>query len=324
MGGEGGVGGGVVEVVGHVGEEGAVGFEELYEGYGFVEVGVAGVGLAAEGVEDEDVEVLEEGDGCGGEVGEVGEVGGGAEAEAGDGLATVGDGDALEGGAEERNRARGGREDVDVDAGGGGVTIDVAEGVGEDAAEDFGGGLVGVEGDAGGGAEAQGAEVVHAEDVVGVVVGVEDGVDLADGLADGLGVEVGAGVDEDGVAGCSRGGWRGGCGDFLSWEGGRQCRRRRCIREWELPWRCRCRGMSELLALGCFAAPKDMFPQLIAIQLTAISLRLQRTICGPEGGGVVARCWAERARAWVTSRKARRSSKRALESMAASDSVRFF
>ena len=45
--------------------------------------------------------------------------------------------------------------------------------------------------------EAEGAEVVHAEDVVGVAVGVEDGVDAADVLADGLGVEVGAGVDDD-------------------------------------------------------------------------------------------------------------------------------
>ncbi len=36
-----------------------------------------------------------------GEVGEVGEVGGGAEAVAGDGFAAVGDGDALEGGAED-------------------------------------------------------------------------------------------------------------------------------------------------------------------------------------------------------------------------------
>ena len=48
--------------------------------------------------------------------------------------------------------------------------------------------------------EAEGAEVVHAEDVVGVAVGVEDGVDAADVFADGLGVEVGAGVDQDGVA----------------------------------------------------------------------------------------------------------------------------
>ena len=48
--------------------------------------------------------------------------------------------------------------------------------------------------------EAERAEVVHAEDVVGVAVGVEDGVEAADAGADGLGVEVGAGVDDDVVA----------------------------------------------------------------------------------------------------------------------------
>jgi hypothetical protein len=45
--------------------------------------------------------------------------------------------------------------------------------------------------------EGEGAEAVHAEDVVGVAVSVEDGVDAAEVLADGLGVKVGAGVDED-------------------------------------------------------------------------------------------------------------------------------
>ena len=81
---EGGFGGGVVEVVAHVGEEGAAGLELFDEGDGLVEVGVAEVGLAAEGVEDEDVEVLEERDALGGDVAHVGEVGGGAEAVAGD------------------------------------------------------------------------------------------------------------------------------------------------------------------------------------------------------------------------------------------------
>ena len=64
-------------------------------------MGVAGVRLAAEGVEDEDVEVLEEREALGGDVAHVGEVGGGAEAVAGDVVAAVGDGDALEAGAEE-------------------------------------------------------------------------------------------------------------------------------------------------------------------------------------------------------------------------------
>jgi hypothetical protein len=58
------------------------------------------------------------------------------------------------------------------------------------------GGVVGVERETCGVVEAEGAKVVHAEDVVGVAVGVEDGVDGAKVFADGLDVEVLAGVDE--------------------------------------------------------------------------------------------------------------------------------
>ena len=184
--------------MGHVGEEGAARFELLDEGDGFGEVGVAGVRLAAEGVENEDVEALEERDGLRWEVAHVREVGGGAETIAGDGLAAMDDGDALKVGSEEVGNGTGGAGDfVDGDAGAGRVAVLGAEGVAEDAAQGGGGGSIGVEGDLG--AEAERAEVIHAEDVVGVVVGVEDGVDTAEALAEGLRVEVGAGVDEDGV-----------------------------------------------------------------------------------------------------------------------------
>ena len=57
--------------------------------------------------------------------------------------------------------------------------------------------------------EGEWAEVVEAQDVVGVGVGVEDGVDVANFFAEGLGAEVGAGVDEDGAVRIG-GGWRGG------------------------------------------------------------------------------------------------------------------
>ncbi len=198
MRGEDGFGGGVVEVVGHVGEEGSAGLQEFDDLDGFGEVGVAGVRGVAERVEDQEVEVLEERDGGWREVAHVGEVGGRAEAIAGDGFAAVSDGDALEVCAEEGDgRAGFGGERIEFDAGAGGVAVDGAEGVVEDAADDFGGGLVGVEGEVFWILERQGAEVVHAEDMVGVVVGVEDGVDAGDGFAEGLGVEVGAGVDED-------------------------------------------------------------------------------------------------------------------------------
>ena len=119
---------------------------------------------------------------CGGDVGHVGEVGGGAEAVAGDGVAAVGYGDADESRAEEGDLvAGGGGEAVEVTRARGGVAVDLAEGVLEDALDGVGGGVVGVIGEAASGVvEGKGAEVVHAEDVVGVAVGVEDGVDGAD------------------------------------------------------------------------------------------------------------------------------------------------
>ena len=93
---------------------------------------------------------------------------------------------------------------MQCDAGAGGVAVDLAEGVFEDALDGVGGGVVGVERELAAVAEAEGAEVVHAEDVVGVAVGVEDGVEAADVFADGLGVEVGTGVDEDVCGRCRR------------------------------------------------------------------------------------------------------------------------
>ena len=178
-----GFGGGVVEVVAHVGEEGAARLELFDEGDGFFEVRVAGVRLAAQRVEDEDVEVLEQRNALVGDVAHVGEVGGGAEAVAGDLLAAVGDGDAPEAGAEEIDaRAGRGVDAVNLDAGAGGVAVFLAEGVVEDALDVAGGGVVGVDGQVALGVEAERAEVVEAEDVVGVAVGVEDGVDAADVL----------------------------------------------------------------------------------------------------------------------------------------------
>ncbi len=129
-----GFGGFVVEIVADVGEEGASGLELLDKGDGAIEVRVTGVRGAAERVEDEDVEILKQGEALGRDVAHVGEVRGGAEAEAGDLLLAVEDGDALEAGAEElRGGARRGVDAVELDAGAGGVAVFFAEGVVEDA-----------------------------------------------------------------------------------------------------------------------------------------------------------------------------------------------
>jgi len=191
----------VVEVVAHVGEEGAAWFELFDVGDGFLEMRVAVVRVAAKGIDDEDVEILKKSDAFVGDVAHVGEVGCAAEAVAGDLLAAVGDGDALEAGSEEIETGAGcGVNAVKFDAGAGGIAIFGAECVFEDALEGCGGFVVGVDGKVAFGVKAEGAEVVEAHDVVGVTVGVEDGVDATDVFPDGLGVEVRAGVDEDDVA----------------------------------------------------------------------------------------------------------------------------
>lgn len=195
------LGGGVVEVVAHVGEEGTARLELFDVGDGFLKVRVAEMRVATEGVEDEDIKVLEEGDALVGDVAHVSEIGGAAEPVACDLLAAVGDGDALEAGAEEVETGTGrGFDPVKLDASAGGIAVLGAKGVFEDALEGLRGGVVGVDREIAFDVKAERTEVVEAHDVVGVTVGVEDGVDAANALANSLGVEVRAGVDEDGVA----------------------------------------------------------------------------------------------------------------------------
>src|SRR6185437_13171311 len=89
-----------------------------------VEMRVAGVRLAAQRVEDEDVQAFEQRMALGRDVAHVGEVGGGAEAVAGDGVAAVGDGDADKARTEEGYLdARLGRQAMKCHAGAGGVAV---------------------------------------------------------------------------------------------------------------------------------------------------------------------------------------------------------
>jgi hypothetical protein len=92
-------------------------------------------------------------------------------------------------------------EDVNGEAGDGVFPVAIGEDVFEDAADDDEGGLGGVNGDGAALAVVEGAEVVEAEDVVGVGVGIEDGVEIGYSGAEGLGAEVRGGVDDDVFAG---------------------------------------------------------------------------------------------------------------------------
>jgi len=189
-----GFGGGVRNVVAHVGEEGPAGFDAEGGFDGVRERGVGGVGFVAEGVEKEDVETFELCERRFRDVVVVGEVGGVAEAEAVDFLAAVHDGDGMDAEAEDEEGSF--VDEMDVELRDVGAAVFDFEGVGEDAVDDgegFGGG---VDGD-GALAVVEGADVVHAEDVVGVAVGVEDGVEAGDARGEHLGAEVGRGVDDD-------------------------------------------------------------------------------------------------------------------------------
>ena len=204
-----GLSGGVVESVAHVREEGAPWFELIHKRHGALKVRVAVMGLVAQGVEDEDVEILQERKAFGWDVTHVGQVGRAAESIAGDLLSSVGHGDAAEAGAEELHAGAGsGVEAMELDACAGGVAVFRAEGVLEDALKVIRGLVVGVDGEITGcgaghiarDAKAEGAEVVETEDVVSVAMSVEDGIDLANALAESLRMEVRPGVDEDSVA----------------------------------------------------------------------------------------------------------------------------
>src|SRR5581483_1845470 len=88
---------------------------------------------------------------------------------------------------------------LELDLGQPAVLVIVVKNVAEDAAQRSQRFRMGVERNVAG-AEAERAQVVEAQDVIGVAVGVEHGVERADAFADGLLAEVGRGVDEHGVA----------------------------------------------------------------------------------------------------------------------------
>ena len=82
----------MVQAVRDVGEEGAARGKLFHQGDRLFQMRMGRVGLAAQRVQNEDVEVCEQGKALGMQIAQVGQIGGRAEAEAGNGLATVGDG----------------------------------------------------------------------------------------------------------------------------------------------------------------------------------------------------------------------------------------
>lgn len=178
-----------VSEVGDLGFESGGGFEGLIDG------GVGRVGFVAEGVEEEDVEILEEFERGVWDVVVVRQIGEFAEAESVNGHGAVEERDGDDGFSKEIEGSAG--EGLDSEMGAAGFLFAIGEDVLEDAADDVEGVGAAVDGDVGLLPEIKGADIVEAEDVVGVAVSEENGVEFGDAGAEGLVAEVGGGVDDD-------------------------------------------------------------------------------------------------------------------------------
>ena len=190
---------GVVHFVRHMSEKGAARLETIDPHEGLIDAGMAWVRRFAQRVDDDDVEVSKQGQARFWDRVHVGEVGGVAEAEAGDFLLAVKQGNALEGDSVNDDGLVS-FDAVHLHASACGVFGFGGEGVVEDFFDDARAGVIGVEGHvAVGVVEGERAQIVEAEDVIGVRMRIEDRIDVADVFAQGLLAEIGSGVDEDAV-----------------------------------------------------------------------------------------------------------------------------
>lgn len=188
---------GVVEVVRDVGEPGVARLKAFDPMQSLIDIGVAGMRPFAQRVDDEDAEVLQQRQAGVGDDVHVGEISSVPEAEACHLLLAVDERHALESGSVNGDGFLA-FETVHADAGAGRIFRFGREGIVEDSLDDGGAGVVGIKRHvAVGMMEGERAQIIEAEDVVGVGVGVEDGIDVADFFAQNLFAEVRAGVDED-------------------------------------------------------------------------------------------------------------------------------
>ena len=182
-----------------MGEQGASRVEALDDVEGLNEAEVGGVGLVAEGIEDEDVESFEEGPAFVGDLTDIGAVGEVADAEAEDVESAVFEPDRDDFLTEDSERDGGGdafEAELGEVTGGDGLGAFV-EGVAEDAFDGLLGMFVAKDGDWAVEIFGEEAGVVEAEEVVDVVVGVGDGVDESDVFAEELEAHFGGRIDQE-------------------------------------------------------------------------------------------------------------------------------
>src|SRR5882757_4080107 len=139
--------------------------------------------LAAEGIEDKNVQVLQTFDTLHRNVAEIGKVCRTAKAVAGNRVFAMRYGYPLEPRpCNIHMRSYRSVETVNLDASAGRIAVLCPEGVFEDARDRICGGIVGIEWKVAGMTEGQWTQIVHAEDVVRMAVGIEDCVDACDPL----------------------------------------------------------------------------------------------------------------------------------------------
>ena len=187
----------VVDLVCEVGEEGLPGLERGRKGERIVQGQVSGVVLHAEGIDDEEIEILEESQTGVRNDFDVAHISkrapvGKSEEEAEGFHRRMLDGEGRDGEVADREGAL-----EEVDLGAHIAAVGVLHGPGEHAAEGLDRFGAGMERKGIVPMPAEGAQLIEAGDVIEMGVSVEDGIDFAKILAQGLFAEIGTGVDED-------------------------------------------------------------------------------------------------------------------------------
>lgn len=189
----------VIEIVADMGKEGSARFELFHEGERAFEMRVAGMRLPAESIQNQDIQILEQGNALGWNIAHVREVSGRPKAVSGDCLRAMLYGDALKAGSEEIGPGSRRRlvQRMDGDASSRRVAIVLPEGVIEDSPQGVRCLYIGIDWKILLQLEAEGTQIIEAEDMVGMSMRIEDGIDVADTFANRLCVKVGSGVDKD-------------------------------------------------------------------------------------------------------------------------------
>ena len=192
--------GGVIEVVAHVGEEGAAWFQQINEADGLFQMRMAGMRIASQRVENKDIEVLKQGNALRWNVAHIGKVSGAAESVAGNLLMSMGYRNAAKACPEEiETRTWRCIDAVDLHAGACRITVFLAKRIVEDSLNRAGRRIVRIDWKIVFGVKGEWTQIVEAHDMIGVSVSIENRIEMTDSFAERLSVKVRTGVNDNGM-----------------------------------------------------------------------------------------------------------------------------